>query len=65
MFLSVRFIYVIKQFQVTIGINCWALTRDMNVSYVVGHEQSFVTVCHVYSVSIDNILGWVCEVYTI
>jgi hypothetical protein len=33
------------------------------LSYVVGHKQasSLVSVCHVYSVSIDSILKWVYE----
>jgi hypothetical protein len=31
---------VITQFPVTITTNCQALTRCMNVSYVVGHHQA-------------------------
>jgi hypothetical protein len=33
----------IMQFQVTIATNCRVLTRSMNVSYIVGHEQ--VSIC--------------------
>lgn len=38
--LSVRFIIVVKHFLVTMTRNCCAWTYCMNVSYVVGHEQS-------------------------
>jgi hypothetical protein len=40
------------------------LTLCTNVSYVVRHEQasSFVSVYHVYSVSSNILLMWICEV---
>jgi hypothetical protein len=36
---SVRFIFIIVSFQVTIPTNFRALTSCMNVNYVVGHEE--------------------------
>jgi hypothetical protein len=33
----------------------------MNLSHVVGHDRENVSVRHVYYVSTDNILMWVCE----
>jgi hypothetical protein len=54
---------IIMQFQVTIAMRCQAITCCMNLSYVVGHKQaiSLVLVYHVYSVSIDSIAEWMCE----
>jgi hypothetical protein len=63
-FLKVNEISEIRQFWVTIATNCRVLTRSTNVSYVVGHGRKsrlFAPVHHVYYVTIDNILMWICE----
>jgi hypothetical protein len=39
-FISVSFIIVIAQFQVTVATNCRMLTHCVNVSYVVCHERA-------------------------
>jgi hypothetical protein len=62
----VQFIFVTKLFPITVATNCRALIHCMNVlSYVAGHEQagSLFYVYRIYSMSIDNILIWIGEVY--
>jgi hypothetical protein len=46
----------IMKYRVTIATDCRRLTRCMNISYVVSHEQArrFCLVYCVYSVIIDN-----------
>jgi hypothetical protein len=48
----------LMQFQVTIETYCLALTHFMNINYIVSNErmseQSLISVCHVYFLSIDN-----------
>jgi hypothetical protein len=62
-FVSVRFITVTTQIQVTMATNCRALTSIIHINYVVGHEGArslFVNVIF-YSMSAVNILMWICE----
>jgi hypothetical protein len=56
------FIIDFSQFRVAIGTKCGTLTRCINVTYVVGHEQVvFFSVYRVYSVNTDNILMWIVK----
>jgi hypothetical protein len=50
---------------VTVETKCRALQRRRNVTYVPGHERAsrFTLRYRVYSVSINNILMWIYEVY--
>jgi hypothetical protein len=65
-FINVRFLIVIVQFKASIATNVQGLTYFVNVSYVEGHKResnlSF-SLDHLYSVTVHNILMWICDAY--
>jgi hypothetical protein len=60
-FASVRFIFTVRQFRVTIATHCRALTRFVNVRHKPQmSEQNFVSKCRVNSMNTDTIL--ICNI---